>query len=87
MPPGFHWADLDLTKDKEAVDLYRLLTNNYVQDDDAMFRFDYKIPFLRWALCVPGYHKNWLLGVRGGKNNSLFAFIAGIPVHVVVNGN
>jgi len=63
-----------------------LLTNNYVQDEDAMFRFDYKIPFLRWALTPPGYYKNWLLGVRGGKKNTLFAFIGGIPVNVVVNG-
>jgi glycylpeptide N-tetradecanoyltransferase len=30
-----------------------LLTNNYVEDDDAMFRFDYSVPFLRWALMPP----------------------------------
>ena len=63
-----------------------MLTTNYVQDDDACFRFDYKVPFLKWALTPPGYYKNWLLGVRGGKNNTLFAFIAGIPVNVVANG-
>lgn len=86
LPEGFFWADLDLKDDKEAEDLYQLLTSNYVQDDDAMFRFDYKVPFLRWALTPPGYYKNWLLGVRGGKKNTLFAFIAGIPVNVVANG-
>ena len=25
------------------------------EDDDAMFRFDYSIDFLKWALCPPGY--------------------------------
>ena len=34
----------------------------------------------------PGYFKQWLFGVRGGKKNKLFGFIAGIPVTTVVNG-
>ena len=33
-------------------DVYTLLNENYVEDDDNMFRFDYAIPFLRWALQV-----------------------------------
>lgn len=51
-----------------------------------MFRFDYSIKFLQWALTPPGYKKDWLFGVRGGKKNKLFGFISGIPVHVNVNG-
>ena len=51
-----------------------------------MFRFDYSIPFLRWALTPPGYKKDWLFGVRGGKKKKLFGFISGIPVHMTVNG-
>jgi glycylpeptide N-tetradecanoyltransferase len=86
LPENFFWSDLDLKNQKDVEELYSLLTNNYVQDEDAMFRFDYKIPFLRWALTPPGYFKNWHLGVRGGKKNTLFAFIAGIPVNVVANG-
>ena len=34
----------------------------------------------------PGYKKDWLFGVRGGKKNKLFGFISGIPVHMSVNG-
>ena len=34
----------------------------------------------------PGYYKEWLFGVRGGKNNKLFGFISGIPVDCVVRG-
>lgn len=51
-----------------------------------MFRFDYSTDFLKWALTPPGYIQSWLLGVRGGKKRSLFAFISGIPVNVQVNG-
>lgn len=32
----------------QIKELYELLTNNYVEDDDAMFRFDYSAPFLKW---------------------------------------
>jgi len=66
--------------------VYDLLTQNYVEDDDNMFRFDYSIKFLQWALLPPGYKKDWLFGVRGGKKNKLFGFISGIPVHMNVNG-
>jgi len=34
---------------------------------------------------MPGYKKDWLFGVRGGKKNKLFGFISGIPIHAVVN--
>lgn len=52
-----------------------------------MFRFDYSVPFLRWSLSVPGQPKEWLLGVRGGKKQKLFAFIAGVPVLMRLNNH
>ena len=33
----------------QMMDIYTLLYENYVEDDDNMFRFDYSIPFLRWC--------------------------------------
>lgn len=42
--------------------VYTLLTNNYVEDDDAMFRFDYSPAFLAWALQPPGYIPSWHVG-------------------------
>jgi glycylpeptide N-tetradecanoyltransferase len=51
-----------------------------------MFRFDYSIEFLQWALTTPGFHKEWFFGVRGGKKNKLFGFISGIPVNTKVRG-
>lgn len=29
-------------------ELYNLLNENYVEDDDNMFRFDYSAEFLQW---------------------------------------
>ena len=87
LPDGFAWSDVNINNADEAKEVYDLLTQNYVEDEDNMFRFDYSVPFLQWAMTPPGYHKHWLFGVRGGKKNKLFGFIAGIPVTTVVNGN
>jgi len=86
LPAGYNWANLNLEDDKEAEELYVLLTKNYVEDDDAMFRFDYSVPFVRWALLPPGQHPEWLVAVRGGKKQSLYGFIGAIPVTMMVNG-
>ena len=86
LPGGYNWCNVDLNDDAQAEEVYTLLTMNYVEDDDAMFRFDYSVPFLRWALLPPGQPAEWLVGVRGGKKQRLFGFIAGIPVSTVCNG-
>ena len=65
--------------------MYKLLTENYVEDDDNMFRFDYSVEFLKWALTIPGYHKEWHVGVRSSTTKKLLAFITGIPAHVRVH--
>lgn len=54
LPDQYSWDDLDMMNDEVAQEVYDLLYQNYVEDDDAMFRFDYSIPFLRWALLPPG---------------------------------
>ena len=73
-------------KGNAAKEVYDLLVQNYVEDDDAMFRFDYSVPFLRWALLPPGQKPEWLVGVRGGKKKVLYGCITGIPVNMVING-
>ncbi|RLN95925.1 hypothetical protein BBJ28_00014201 [Nothophytophthora sp. Chile5] len=80
MPAGFSWCEIDLTAPAEAGEVYDLLTQNYVEDDDNMFRFNYSIDFLMWALTSPGFHQDWHVGVRNQKTNKLMAFISGIPV-------
>ena len=63
LPPQFEWVELDLNDDKEVDELYHLLANHYVEDDDNRFRFNYSRAFLRWALMVPGFLKQWHLGI------------------------
>lgn len=45
---GFEWCTLDLTDPVELKELYELLNNHYVEDDNAMFRFSYSESFLHW---------------------------------------
>lgn len=84
MPPGFEWSTVDITSPEEKLELYTLLANNYVEDDDCLFRFDYSQEFLEWALTPPGYTSDMLLGVRATKTKKLVAFISAIPTNVNV---
>ena len=86
LPEGYEWTEIDLSDDARALDVYNLLANHYVEDTDGKFRFDYSIDFLRWALTPPGYHQDWIIGVKGTANNALYALITAIPVTMVVNG-
>jgi glycylpeptide N-tetradecanoyltransferase len=85
LPKEFEWSLVDVENDKEIKELYELLTLNYVEDDDAMFRFDYSAEFLKWALLPPGWKKAWHIGVRVASNKKLVAFISGIPQDVRVH--
>lgn len=60
------------------------MVENYVEDEDNMFRFDYSREFLKWALTPPGQYEDWLAGVRVAKTKKLVGFISGIPVHMEV---
>lgn len=38
-----------LVADREKLEeVYELLSNHYVEDDEAMFRFNYSVSFLNW---------------------------------------
>jgi glycylpeptide N-tetradecanoyltransferase len=86
MPAGFVWCELDVNNETHIKELYNLLSNNYVEDDDSMFRFDYSAEFLRWALTVPEFRKEWHVGVRVEKTGKLMASITGVPARVRVRG-
>ena len=87
MPEGFAWSDLDVTDESVLKEIYTLLNENYVEDDDAMFRFDYSMRFLTWALTPPGYRAEFHLGVRAARGKKgLMAFITGVPAWCVVRG-
>lgn len=84
LPDQFEWCTVNVNDDVEAKEVYSLLSENYVEDDDSMFRFDYSIPFLRWALKPPEYLQEWHLGVRVKGNGKLVGVITGIPANIQV---
>ncbi|EGV62908.1 glycylpeptide N-tetradecanoyltransferase [Yamadazyma tenuis] len=75
----FEWYDVNLDDDVELDELYQLLYENYVEDEDATFRFKYSREFFKWALKPPGWRKEWHVGVRVKTSGRLVAFIAGTP--------
>jgi hypothetical protein len=79
LPTSFEWDSIDMTVEANVKEVYSLLYENYVEDDDNMFRFDYSADFLKWALMPPGFRREWHVGVRSSTNKKLVAFISGIP--------
>ncbi|WVR06681.1 glycylpeptide N-tetradecanoyltransferase [Kwoniella sp. DSM 27419] len=86
LPSGFVWSIIDVKDDSQCREVYDLLSENYVEDDEAMFRFKYSKEFLLWALTAPGYHPDWHIGVRVQKTGKLIAFISGIKIEMRVRG-
>mmetsp|Transcript_21067 Transcript_21067/g.35157 ORF Transcript_21067/g.35157 Transcript_21067/m.35157 type:complete len:449 (+) Transcript_21067:48-1394(+) len=84
LPDGFEWCEIDIDDDAQIKDVYTLLNENYVEDDDAMFRFDYSIPFLKWALKPPGYRREWHVGVRVSSSKRLYGIITAVPATIHV---
>uniref|UniRef100_A0A8C9WI82 Glycylpeptide N-tetradecanoyltransferase 1 n=1 Tax=Scleropages formosus TaxID=113540 RepID=A0A8C9WI82_SCLFO len=82
LPQGFSWDALDLGNPSVLKELYTLLNENYVEDDDNMFRFDYSPEFLLWALRPPGWLPQWHCGVRVNSNQKLVGFISAIPAAI-----
>lgn len=87
LPEGFVWSNCDMSDPATIDEAYTLLYENYVEDDDNLFRFDYSREFLQWALMPPGYVPEWHVGVRlaTGKKR-LMAFITGVPAEMSVYG-
>jgi len=84
LPQGFEWDTLNLDDPLVLKELYILLNENYVEDDDNMFRFDYSPEFLRWALLPPGFLKEWHVGVRATKSRKLVGFISAVPASISI---
>ncbi|KAL5289973.1 NMT1 family protein [Megaselia abdita] len=82
LPQGFVWDCLDLANEENLTELYTLLNENYVEDDDFMFRFDYQPEFIKWSLQPPGWRQDWHVGVRVVKSKKLVGFISAIPSQV-----
>lgn len=81
---GFEWVSVDLTDDDEMKEVYELLNGHYVEDDEALFRFNYTPEVLRWAMMPPGWESKYHIGVRASQSRKLVAFISAIPVKIRV---
>lgn len=86
IPSGFEWCSINVSDPAQLEEVYKLLTENYVEDDDCHFRFDYSVPFLQWALTPPGFLEEWHVGVRVTKTGALMGCITAIPADVRVYG-
>eukprot|EP01123_Difflugia_compressa_P010025 TRINITY_DN3541_c0_g1_i1.p1 TRINITY_DN3541_c0_g1~~TRINITY_DN3541_c0_g1_i1.p1 ORF type:complete len:397 (-),score=68.14 TRINITY_DN3541_c0_g1_i1:143-1333(-) len=84
LPEAFEWYACDINDEKDLMEVYRLLRDHYVEDDDNMFRFDYSPEFLKWALKPPGWKREWHLCVRSKLKGAIVGFITAIPADIVV---
>eukprot|EP01059_Diplonema_ambulator_P002760 TRINITY_DN12408_c0_g1_i1.p1 TRINITY_DN12408_c0_g1~~TRINITY_DN12408_c0_g1_i1.p1 ORF type:complete len:484 (+),score=190.22 TRINITY_DN12408_c0_g1_i1:54-1454(+) len=88
LPEGMEWWSPDVENDEHMTLIYELLRDHYVEDDDAMFRFNYTHEFLRWALLPPNHIKDWHVGIRSTEDPKIMiGFISGIPVNISARGN
>jgi glycylpeptide N-tetradecanoyltransferase len=92
LPEKFEWDTVDISKPEEVNEIYELLYYNYIEDDDATFRFKYSPEFLNWALTCPGWNPEWNIGVRvkdeeGKGKGKLVGIISGIPARIRVRDN
>jgi glycylpeptide N-tetradecanoyltransferase len=79
LPETHEWYEIDVNDDEEMQQIYELLESNYVEDDDAMFRFAYPVTFLRWALTPPKWKRSWHISVRTKSTKKFVAFISAVP--------
>lgn len=84
LPSQYEWTTCNLGSEETCTEVYNLLKNNYVEDDENMFRFNYSKEFLQWALHPPGYYRSWHIGVRAKASKKLVAFITGVPARIRV---
>lgn len=84
---GFQWVTMDLLDDAQMKEVYQLLNGHYVEDDEAMFRFNYGTAILKWSLMAPGWKKEWHVGIRDCRlpdRRPLVAFISAVPMDIRV---
>ncbi|MEW5306326.1 MAG: hypothetical protein WDW36_008796 [Sanguina aurantia] len=73
LPDSFVWSICDLADAAQVHEVYELLSNNYVEDDDNMFRV---------ATCVGGVLCGHLQGCAPSSNHKLVGFISAVPAHI-----
>lgn len=52
LPDGYEWSTVDVHNMEQLTEVQTLLSENYVEDDDASFRLHYSKEFLLWWVGV-----------------------------------
>ncbi|CAF1457149.1 unnamed protein product [Adineta ricciae] len=84
LPDGFSWSEINVSHDEQLKELYTFLNENYVEDNDNMFRFDYSMPLLQWALCSPGWTPKWHVVIRHTESREIAGFYSAAPIKIKV---
>ncbi|KAI3652915.1 hypothetical protein MP228_002340 [Amoeboaphelidium protococcarum] len=85
LPPGYLWETVDLQVDDQLEEVAQFLDANYVEDLMSTFRLCYSNELLRFALCPPGYLKDWHVCLRDSKGK-LLATIFAVPATMSIYG-
>ncbi|CAF1206782.1 unnamed protein product [Adineta steineri] len=84
LPDEFSWSEINVSHDEQLKELYTFLNENYVEDNDNMFRFDYSMPLLQWALCSPGWTPKWHVVIRYIESREIAGFYSAAPIKMKV---
>ncbi|CAH8265905.1 unnamed protein product [Arabidopsis lyrata] len=84
LPSPYEWTTCDMNSDDMCSAVYNFLKEQF-PDKRYLFQENYSREFLRWALCPPGYHQSWHIGVRAKNSTKLAAFISGVPERIRVH--
>lgn len=85
LPEGFTWYEIDIENDEQLDEVYNFLALHYVEDMKHNLRFKYSKEIIKWTLCIPGYRREWILGVKS-PNGILVGFISGTPCYIKLGG-
>ncbi|GJD09151.1 Glycylpeptide N-tetradecanoyltransferase 1 [Galdieria sulphuraria] len=73
--PELQWVEVNLDIEQEVGHLLRLLNNHYVKDRASVLCYRLSSAFLRWVLRVPGWKKEYLVGVEDKNAQRTFSMI------------
>ncbi|XP_010479398.2 PREDICTED: glycylpeptide N-tetradecanoyltransferase 1-like [Camelina sativa] len=78
----YEWITCDMKSDDMCSEVYNFFKDHYAQKLNCNVHPSKE--WLMWALCPPGYHQSWHVGVRDKATKKLVAFISGVPARIRV---
>lgn len=78
------WFDIDPDVKESMNELYKFLSDNYVEDEKGEFRFEYSEDFLKWVFKQPNIKKGFLLSIKHFED--IVGFIGAFPSKIKAKG-